>query len=538
MKEKILKLISKPTYTLFGITILFAAIAGSAYAYFQLTASNSNISGNAAGDAGLNLVVTDISTGATGKLIPIDNTLSVLNKAALGHGNSSGTYNASKQCKDKNGYSVCKVYQIDLTNTGTSPLTVTGGVTELSGTNMPNISCTLMSDNHTVSAVTNCIGNNTLANKVIMNGGATNTYYVMVFINNLAASQTDAGTFNGTVEFNTGSGGQKARFKDSADEKITKLFTKTGTVTESSSSTAVVLDVDTTHSLVKDPSGNIRYYGANPNNYIYFNCTTYPSTGCETWRIIGVVDGKLKLIRGSTLGTYSWDTAANNTAGNSGEGINEWSQADLMKLLNPGYNSLSVGGSLYYNSGSGTCYSGKSNATKSCNFSSTGIKNDATRNKIADAIYYTGGWNTITIFPNVMMTKERGTIVGSNTNDHVTRTTTWTGKIALPYPSDYGYATDLSLCVNKNISVYNDTNCVNNDWMHKIITNNGATNGRFITPRSEYGAYVWYLSKTGEVKQSGNAYYAGTVAPALYLSPYEIIESGEGTSGNPYKLSA
>mgnify|MGYP003218369517 FL=1 len=44
-------------------------------------------------------------------------------------------------------------------------------------------------------------------------------------------------------------------------------------------------------------SGNIRYYGADPNNYVYFNCNSYNSqnsSSCEKWRIIGVFDGKLK----------------------------------------------------------------------------------------------------------------------------------------------------------------------------------------------------------------------------------------------------
>ena len=40
---------------------------------------------------------------------------------------------------------------------------------------------------------------------------------------------------------------------------------------------------------------------------------------------------------------------------------------------------------------------------------------------------------------NVKYEKERGTIIVSNPSDGITRTTTWTGKIALPYPSDYGY---------------------------------------------------------------------------------------------------
>ena len=41
--------------------------------------------------------------------------------------------------------------------------------------------------------------------------------------------------------------------------------------------------------LYKDDKGNIRYYGANPNNYVSFNN--------ELWRIIGVIDGKIKIIR-------------------------------------------------------------------------------------------------------------------------------------------------------------------------------------------------------------------------------------------------
>ena len=42
--------------------------------------------------------------------------------------------------------------------------------------------------------------------------------------------------------------------------------------------------------------------------YILIVLTTSNQTSstCETWRIIGVFNGKLKLIRGSQIGTYSW----------------------------------------------------------------------------------------------------------------------------------------------------------------------------------------------------------------------------------------
>ena len=62
--------------------------------------------------------------------------------------------------------------------------------------------------------------------------------------------------------------------------------------------------------------GNIRYYGASPNNYIYFNCSDYSnqsSSTCEVWRIIGVFNGKVKIMRGSQIGTYSWDNKNTST---------------------------------------------------------------------------------------------------------------------------------------------------------------------------------------------------------------------------------
>lgn len=45
-----------------------------------------------------------------------------------------------------------------------------------------------------------------------------------------------------------------------------------------------------------------------------------------------------------------------------------------MKLLNPGYENENVGGSLYYNSQSGKCYTGKLNTVDSCDFASVGLK--------------------------------------------------------------------------------------------------------------------------------------------------------------------
>ena len=340
-----------------------------------------------------------------------------------------------------------------------------------------------------------------------------------------------------------------AQIKLEASTKSKKTLTRTAAPTNSASMTItnkftpnklvennnVKYRYDTTNNLMEDVDGNIRYYGASPDNYIYFNCSDYSnqsSDTCETWRIIGVFDGKVKIMRGSSLGRYSWDSSDSTI--NEGRGVNEWSQADLMKLLNSGYDSESVGGSLYWNAKSGTCYSSLSNSTKTCDFTSTGLKNDATRNLIAETTYYTRGHDSSSIFVDTMYDKERvsGTVI---TEVIPTRTLTWTGKIAVAYPSDYGYAADLSLC-QKQLNSYNDATCTANNWMYNIITNNGAKTGWLLTPSSVLAYVAWYVNPLGNVNPY-RAYSAYEVVPVLSLNSELGIGSGSGTSSSPYQLS-
>ena len=332
-----------------------------------------------------------------------------------------------------------------------------------------------------------------------------------------------------------------------AADTIISLYTSAAKVTVTDSNYSITYNTAPSVSLMNDrlggtttdlDGGNIRYYGANPNNYIYFNCSDYSnqtSSTCETWRIIGVFDGKLKLIRGSQIGTYSWDNKNTSTGAESYYGKNDWTTARLMKLLNPSdyykvdSNDNNLGQSLYYNSASGKCYSGDNNATVDCNFTSTGIKNDITRNMIAETTYNLGGWNTNKIYSNQIYKKERGTTVYTGRP-----TTPWTGKIALAYPSDYGYAVDLNKCKNKTLYDYNST-CTSNNWMKAIIAPNY---GWLLTPNSGNSNGAWLVSSSGIVSYNSFASYAHGVAPVLSLSSELGIESGEGTSGNPYKLNA
>ena len=331
-----------------------------------------------------------------------------------------------------------------------------------------------------------------------------------------------------------------------AADTIISLYTSAAKVTATNNS--ITYNTAPSVSLMNDrlggtttslDGGNIRYYGASPNNYIYFNCSDYSnqtSSTCETWRIIGVFDGKLKLIRGSQIGKYSWDNKNISTGAENNSGKNDWTTARLMKLLNPrdyykvDSNDNNLGQSLYYNSASGKCYSGKNNATVDCNFTSTGIKNDITRNMIAETTYYLGGWNSYSVYPNEIYEYERGTTV------YTGRPPTWPGKIALAYPSDYGYAADLNQCKDKTLYDYDNSTCTSNNWMKAILGT--SSHGWLLTPRSGGSYNAWNVYSGGYVGSTYLAYYAIGAVPVLSLSSKLGIESGDGSSSNPYKLSA
>ena len=294
----------------------------------------------------------------------------------------------------------------------------------------------------------------------------------------------------------------------------------------------ITYNYDTTNSLMQDVGGNLRYYGASPNNYIYFNCSDYSnqsSSTCETWRIIGVFDGKLKLIRGSQIGSYSWDNKNTSTGAEDNYGKNDWTEARLMKILNPGYESEATGGSLYYNAKSGNCYTGQNNATTTCDFTSTGIKNAETRSMILDNTYSLLGWDDSSVYSNQMYEYERST--GSV---YTGRPTSWIGKIALAYPSDYGYAADLGKCT-KTLFYYRDSTCTSNNWMKSMMT----SSNWLLTPFSGDPVIVWNIRSTGYVYHYDNyPYVASGVTPVLYLGSELSIKTGTGSSSAPYQISA
>ena len=260
-----------------------------------------------------------------------------------------------------------------------------------------------------------------------------------------------------------------------------------------------------------------RYIGKDPNNYVQFNN--------ELWRIIGVfdtddgtgkVEKRLKIIRNESIGGYSWDY---NSAGNF---TNEWSTAQLNNLLNSG---------AYYNRTTGTYYDGSTTASN-VDFTTTGLTEKA-KAMIGNTKWYLGGTeNYESGLVSHWYKYERGTAVYSG------RSTSWTGKVGLMYPSDYGYATsggtttNRASCLAKEINNWNSdmvSDCKNNDWMYS------GTMQWTITPNSNSTDYVYFIYVVGHVS-TNSANDALSERPVVHLNSAVKVITGTGTKESPYIL--
>ena len=320
-----------------------------------------------------------------------------------------------------------------------------------------------------------------------------------------------------------------------------------------------------------DPSNNIRYIGKNPDNYVYFNCSDYANQTadtCEKWRVIGLFndvvkgDGSkenlVKIIRDDSLGNYEWDKKGNGVGtSTSSYGSNDWTDSQLMMMLNPidylksGYtnsNGIILDGNgqeiyskmgAYYYGIKGCLPAGiAKGSTFTCSevdFTTTGLKNDATRNVIEEVIWNLGGGEYRSATPNTLYTLEKGAEVFEG------HATIWKGKIGLMYASDYGYATSGSSkesrieCLNQKLSNFDycrgSSYCIKNDYLYKY-----GFYQWILAPAVNSDNFVYRVYSDGTIS-SYAAPSEGIVRPALFLKSSITIKDGNGSLEEPYQLN-
>ena len=269
-----------------------------------------------------------------------------------------------------------------------------------------------------------------------------------------------------------------------------------------------------------------RYAENDPKNYVHFNG--------ELWRIIGLVnvltseetvEQRIKVIKNNSIGELSWDLKENLSASNN------WTQSTLMELLNGAYyNHTSA---IYFNCSEADrddrCING---ANVTLNFENTGIK-DSSKHMIEEVTWSLGGLATNPLISD-FYNGERGTSVFYD------NPAKWKGKIALIYPSDFGYATSggtemsRETCLSRELINWSGEygkNCGANDWLKPL--------GRLSWTLSSYtvlGNTGFYIGNTGFSKDWFLT-SAFEIYPSLYLASNVKIISGTGSSADAFEIA-
>ena len=230
----------KITYVIIAIMVLMITTTGSTYAWLALSAQASNAVNGTVATANLGLTVS-VLTPSSSKLSSSTGVMVPQKKEAL-----SAAINSTNSCVDGNGNVVCYVLQITIKNNSTANVVVNGDITFSGISSMPNLSWKPLTNATTVntttygtsflfkasSSTTAALTSGSANSRLVVSNLSLNkansttcttsvptstttsatpnscvaTYFVVLWINELNAVQTDTGTWVATVAFNSSNG--------------------------------------------------------------------------------------------------------------------------------------------------------------------------------------------------------------------------------------------------------------------------------------------------------------------------------------------
>ena len=250
-----------------------------------------------------------------------------------------------------------------------------------------------------------------------------------------------------------------------------------------------------------------RYSGANPNNYVCFGSDEEVCPDDNLYRIIGVFDNEVKLIKNTSIGYYAWDndevefTNSDDTKEKyvvpiadwipSDSGSNEWNTSDINYHINNDY---------YFD-------------TLDINW----------QNKVALNKWKIGN-NTN---DNILNTSIKQTFTNEIINP--TEDVIYIAKIGLMYVSDYGYAVSPENWT-QNMETNDKNNYCDRNWMFKntdewTITKIAGTENMAV--RIHNSCSLFTNSVDG----------ASAIRPAFFLNSNVQYISGTGTESDPFRIA-
>ena len=222
-----------------------------------------------------------------------------------------------------------------------------------------------------------------------------------------------------------------------------------------------------------------RYAGANPNNYVCFGAT---GADCQDednqYRIIGVFNNQVKLIKATSYGDYAWNPSM----------VNEWNEntkPDIYATLNTTYyNTIPV----------------------------------EWQNLIAESTWQVGGMN----FSNTNTAKQYYDVeVGTGQSGYEE-----TMKIGLMYVSDYGYGAN----PEKWTTALTEDNYGTDNWIYF------SSNEWTISQHNPLFTFSIDSSYGGRVIIIQNIRLFA-VRPSFYLNSTVTYISGSGTQSDPFRIA-
>lgn len=232
---------------------------------------------------------------------------------------------------------------------------------------------------------------------------------------------------------------------------------------------------------IRKVDNNYYFYGDNPNNFIYYNCSNEMDTKtCELWRIIGLKYDETeqkyltKIIRNDYLIKSSFSTSQL-----------EWSKSNINEYLNKEYK----------------------------------LKNDIS-------------------IKEVNIKQENITDMKTKLNDITNYGNSFNSKINIMSLSDYLNA---STCTNREIESYNET-CLNNNWLNKNNESEWTMSVNYVEPikdeetdeiTTEGISKIYSVSSKIESLDVTHELY---LRPTAYLKNRMFVISGDGSIDNPYVI--
>ena len=279
-----------------------------------------------------------------------------------------------------------------------------------------------------------------------------------------------------------------------------------------------------------------RFAGADPNNYVCFGSDEATCPTENLYRIIGVIDGKVKLIH-----AYGATTTMLGTDG----GYAKTYQAAFGRLSSyyKGNGDLTKIGTYKWNKTRDNTWS--TSATNTTNLNTNYLtyldgKNAKWKTMIADTTWYVGGMTSTNGYKSNAKTAYDYE-VGANKD----ATTTVTSKIGLMYLSEYYYGatpdywmlpgTDPNGYLNEGQTAWNGedySKAYNDNWM------NTGLNEWTLSRISGGSGSAFAVTADGVLEDVVVGHSKGlAVRPSFSLSSSIKFTSGEGTAENPIRVN-